>query len=492
MNPTKPPPHLILIMTDQQRWDTIQAWGQRWMHTPALDRLVSSGVSFRSAFCPGATCVASRAAMFTGMHAHNTGVYAFDPWTHHRNWVQDLAEAGYWCVNIGKMHFMPYYEAPGFHERVVVENPASPPIIGGTFPDDDWGHYLNAHGAVRPMFRNRTDPDWTSKMQAVPWHLDEHLHSDVFIGNSAVGWIRNRHYDIRNKPLFLQIGFTGPHEPYDPLPRHLESYRDAAVPDPVFRDGELDEKPPQHRAHQDTFLNTPGEAVIAMADASNAAIREMRRHYYAKISTVDEKIGEVLNALEERGILQNSVVAFCSDHGDMLGDHRLPYKWLMYEPVVHVPLILWDARGGEAPRFVDRLVSLMDIGPTLLDAAGITAPPHLEGSSLMGWTRGEEGFSRDFVCAEDNYLTMIREKRFKLISYTGADHGELYDLENDPNELVSLWNEPSANGTKQRLLHRLGRWLQESCYRVGGYRAKRQRDYRMRQPTAPHKLHGPI
>ena len=98
-------PHIMLIMTDQQRFDTVGAWGNDHMITPNMDRLAREGISFRQAFCPGATCVASRVAIFTGMYPHTTGVYSFDPWGNHWNWVDDLADNGYFCVNIGKMHF---------------------------------------------------------------------------------------------------------------------------------------------------------------------------------------------------------------------------------------------------------------------------------------------------------------------------------------------------------------------------------------------------
>ena len=118
-------PNIILIMTDQQRVDTIAAWGNDHMTTPAMDRLAAAGTSFRQAFCPGATCVASRAAIFTGMYPHTTGTYSFNSWAEHRNWVQDLADGGYFCINIGKMHFTPRDVAGGFHERVIVENPTS-------------------------------------------------------------------------------------------------------------------------------------------------------------------------------------------------------------------------------------------------------------------------------------------------------------------------------------------------------------------------------
>ncbi len=118
-------PNIILIMTDQQRFDTIQAWGNDHKVTPNIDRLVADGLSFRQAYCPGATCVASRAATFTGMYAHNTGAYTFDDWSQHETWIHDLANNGYYCVNIGKMHIMPTHAPGGFDERIVVENPTT-------------------------------------------------------------------------------------------------------------------------------------------------------------------------------------------------------------------------------------------------------------------------------------------------------------------------------------------------------------------------------
>ncbi|MBT6148196.1 MAG: sulfatase-like hydrolase/transferase, partial [Gemmatimonadetes bacterium] len=219
-------PHLILIMTDQQRTDTIGAWGCDHMVTPHMDRLAAEGLSFPNTFCPGATCVASRAAMFTGMYPHNTGVYSFDDWAHHRTWVEDLADAGYWCVNMGKMHLGPWRAPGGFHERIVVENPTNGYLRSGG-GDDDWGRYLSMHGTDRPNDRHLTDPDWRKKCQGAAWHLDEHLHGDVYIADAAVSWISSHQGD---KPLFLQVGFTGPHEPWDPLPRHLEMYEDRAMP----------------------------------------------------------------------------------------------------------------------------------------------------------------------------------------------------------------------------------------------------------------------
>ncbi|MFZ1752300.1 MAG: sulfatase-like hydrolase/transferase [Caldilineaceae bacterium] len=480
-------PHIILIMTDQQRFDTLAAWGYGQMITPHMDRIAAEGVSFRQAYCPGATCISSRAATFTGMYAHNTGAYTFQDWAGHRNWVQDLADSGYWCVNIGKMHFSPRDVPGGFHERVIVENPTNMAHAQGG-ADDDWGNYLRFHGQVRPNNRNSTDPDWLKKHQSVPWHLEERFHSDVFIGDSAVTWIDTWQGD---KPLFLMAGFTGPHEPWDPLPRHLERYKDKPMPRRFLKEGELDEKPPQHAAHLDFHANTHHESQIDLRGASDAEIDEMKRHYFAKITTVDEQIGRVLDSLEKRGWLENSLLIFCSDHGEMLGDHGLAYKWLMYDPIVHVPLIIRHPGSVDNPSTVTDLVSLMDLGPTILEAAGVEIPTYLEGQSLLPYLNGEPIQPREFVFCEDNYQVMMRSQTHKLVYYIGQEAGELYDLAADPHELENLWDRPEDAALKNDLIGHLLAWLSSSVYYNAGYRQNRAQHYNLRWPSdGDAYLHG--
>ena len=485
-------PNIILIMTDQQRFDTIAAWGYDHMITPNTDRLAQAGISFRSAYCPGATCVASRAAIFTGMWPHTTGVYSFDPWAEHRNWVEDLADAGYWCASIGKMHFSPRDVPGGFHERVIVENPTNLTLAGGG-ADDDWGRYLSLHGVERPNARNQSDPDWLRKHQGVPWHLDEHLHSDVFIGNSAVAWIRSHRGE---RPLFLQVGFTGPHEPWDPLPRHLGMYKNRELPQALWREGELEEKPPQHAHIKQHHATTRHESQIDLDDATPADIAEMRRHYYAKITTVDEQIGRVLDELEARGYLENSLIIFCSDHGEMLGDHMMAYKWLMYDPIVHIPLIVWDNRhtSGSGPERAEvrDLVSLLDIGPTVLEAAGIDIPTYFEGRSLVPYLEGATSEPHPYVFCEDNYQVMMRSSTHKLVYYIGQERGELYDLEVDPGELFNRWDDADYAGVRGQLTSDLLAWFTSSSYWNAGYRRTRARHTRMRwRMDDEASLHGP-
>jgi arylsulfatase A-like enzyme len=177
----------------------------------------------------------------------------------------------------------------------------------------------------------------------------------------------------------------------------------------------------------------------------------------------------------------------------LLGDHGMAYKWLMYDPIVHVPLIVRDSRRERSGDAVQDLVSLMDLGPTILSAAGVEVPSYLEGRSLLPYTEGPgEGFApREWVFCEDNYQVMMRGERHKMVYYIGQDQGELYDLEQDPHELWNLWDGAEHRDLQNELLARLLRWLASSTYYNAGYRRQRSRQYGMRWPSPDNAfLHG--
>ncbi|MBE36117.1 MAG: arylsulfatase [Opitutaceae bacterium] len=488
-------PNIIFIITDQQRFDSIGRHDCPWMKTPHLDRLAKEGMSFRRAFCPGVTCVASRAAIFTGQYPHNTGVYSFDAWAHQRTWVDDLSDGGYFCANVGKMHFMPKNARGGFHDCIIVENPGAEASWskGG---EDDWGKFLNHHGITRPAIRRKTDSEWLKKYQGLPWEYEERFHSDVFTGDAAVGFLRERRGDT---PFFLEVGFPGPHEPWDPPQRFIDLYAKTDWPEAVDRGNDFDRRPPQHRAQQDLMApQKTGElhhdAVIDMPNATREDIEHMRRHYYANVSLVDEQVGKILQALDETGQRENTWIIFTSDHGELLGDHDLAYKWLMYEPVVHIPLIIAPPPGANIA--VDRettdLVSLIDLGRTVLEMAGLPAPNRLEGISLLPWVKGEPKTPRDYVFSEDNYQVMIRSQDWKLVHYFGQESGELYDLNNDPDELTNLWDEPANRETRVELQLAILEWLGTSNYFNAPERTRQSDSTPRRWPVHSPRLHGPV
>jgi arylsulfatase A-like enzyme len=344
-------------------------------------------------------------------------------------------------------------------------------------------------GIERPH-RHETLPGWHSMLNGVTWEHDEALHSDAFVGDMARRWIS--HWPAR-KPLFLEIGFPGPHEPYDPPKRLLDLYSSSPVPQAHFRDGELADKPPQIEAHQEHFrLTAEEESVIDLRIATQAQIADMRRHYYANITLIDEKVGAILDQLERSGLLSNSVIIFTSDHGDNLGDHRLPYKWVMSEPVVNIPLIIADFRRAPSPRCDASLVSQIDLGPTVLEWSGLHAPDFLDGRSLAGAIAAGHDAGGDRVHCEDNYQIMARTIDRKLVYFIDQSYGEFYDLVSDPHELENLWDRLERRTERDGMLVELLGWHARSVYFNSPYKVNRIRNKRMRWPSDPlfdAKLH---
>lgn len=462
-------PNIILIMTDQQRYDTIQALGFPYMDTPNLDRLVEEGVALTNCFCTAPSCAPSRAALFTGGYPHSTGVFKnADKWP--RTWVEDLAESGYHCVNIGKMHTYPYQALYGFHERYVVENKDR--YLEGRYFFDEWDKALHARGLPKPgriMYRNLKD--YRERMGAFEWELPEDMHPDMFVGGMATWWI-DRY--PKTTPLFLQIGFPGPHPPYDPPFRYAEPYLKKDLPIPVVSEKDLTSQPPPFLALRKHNSEIDHDSVVFSLNPSQEQLHRLRAYYLANVTMIDEKIGEILQALEAKGYLENAVVIFTSDHGDCLGDHGHIQKWTMYDEIVKMPAIIWSPGRFDGGQRLDNLYSQIDIGATILELADLQVPANMEAESLIPALEGRdtEGHkcvfaehSRDAVLQETEFMTMVRTKDWKLVHFLDEPFGQLFDLKNDPKEVNNLWDDPRYADQKEALMRVMLNWLIRSNYR---------------------------
>lgn len=460
-------PNIVLIITDQQRFDTVAALGYPHMITPNLDRLVREGVAFTRTYVTAPSCAPSRASLFTGRYPHMTGVLRNDEaWP--GSWVGLLARAGYRCVNVGKMHTFPYETPLGFHERHVVENKdrANPHL---PFFLDNWDKALWARGLEKPSrvtYRRRLD--YRERMGAFEWELPEDLHADNFVGNLARWWLER--YPGR-EPFFLQVGFPGPHPPYDPPRRHLEAYRDRDIPMPTRAAVDLEAQPGPLRELREHHCSTDHDGIVHLASPSDEQLRRQRAHYYANITLIDEQVGAILRALEERGVLEETVIVFSSDHGDCLNDHGHIQKWTMYDPSVRVPAIVWGPRHVSAGVRVEGLVSMMDLGPTVLELAGVEPPETMQARSLVPalsdrpFAGREHVFSehaRDAILTGTDMMTMVRSQRWKLVCFAGSEEGQLFELAVDPQEEHDLWSDPGCAQTKKELLGTVERWRTES------------------------------
>ncbi len=427
------PPNIVLIMTDQQRWDTLGCLGFSHVLTPNLDALAGRGACFTHAFAQGAICTPSRASIVTAEYVHAHGAEQNETWpdASHPNWIAALRDGGYRTVNVGKMHTAPVHLPCGFHERLVVENKNFMQGIMG--PPDAYDLYLAERGVTRPALRYFEEvPDWFDRLQAIEWPYDEDWFPDNFIGRETVARLEAHDFST---PLFFWAGFTGPHDPYDIPASVLARYEGVEIPDPVGFPGEAETKPAEHRIGMEKMDGWRMFAAIWWSRATPERIRAMRRHYYANITLVDDWVGRIVATLAQRGQLENTLFVFTSDHGDCLGDHGNVYKFTThYDSVVRVPFIM----------------------------AGAGLPPlqRIHGRTLAPLLRGEASHHREIVFSEHlPGRLMARTREWKLVFYPGKPYGELYHLEHDPDELHNLYENADAAPMRRELTDELLQWM---------------------------------
>ncbi len=453
-----PRPNILLFCTDQQRFDTIRALGNGHIRTPNMDRLVESGVTFLNAYCQTPICTPSRASFLTGcyassMHVNRNGNEFFPAQFTGRLISRILKEAGYDCGLVGKFHLS--------SAATRVE-----PRLDDGYRLFEWSHApradwpVNQNGYLRWLrdkgkdfkteYGKRQFPDRPKEFNA---GMAADYHETTWCADTAASWIRQG----ISKPWFITVNTYAPHPPFQPPPEFLERMDPAAMPLPLWGKTEAE--------NQARFAKIDFQSKAR--DPNTYPSRYMKAAYYAQIELIDDRLGRVLDALEQTGQRENTLIVFTSDHGETMGDHGLTQKGCrFYEGLAHVPLIFsWPAR---FPKGVKQkaLVELTDIVPTLLETLGIARPAYLHGKSLapMLTGGGPSGTHRDFVRAEYHdvldlpdatHANMLRNERYKLVYYHGHAWGELYDLEKDPQEFQNLWNEPGHLALKMDLTRQL-------------------------------------
>jgi arylsulfatase len=285
------------------------------------------------------------------------------------------------------------------------------------------------------------------------------------------------------KPLFMQIGFPGPHPPYDPIPRYAESYMKKNLPIDEVSQADLDNQPAPFKQMRIHNVEVDHDSVVHQLDPSSEDRHRQRAYYLANVTMIDEKVGEILQSLDYNGYLDNSVVIFTSDHGDCLTDHGHSQKWTMYDTITRVPTIVWAPGRFESDRRVSSLCQWMDLGPTILELAEVDPPESMEAKSLLPILEKKEDKLRDYVFAEHirdgilqetEFMMMVRSEEWKLVNFIDLPCGQLFDLKKDPKEQINLWDEPAFQEQKDKLLDIQRRWLIESNIQTGSW----QEDWR--------------
>jgi arylsulfatase A-like enzyme len=460
-------PNIIFISAEQQRGDTLHCNGADWMHTPHLDALAKESVRFTRAFSCAATCVSSRAAFYTALYPHNTGILGFYRSSGRLHWLHRLRERGYHTAHIGKTH-LPHdgwdesiAELSNKYQRIPDEGPR------------DWHKALYAAGYEPPLNLHNTMPDYYDNLAAIEWPLPEELHPDMWVGDQVLKWLEARDTGDDAAPFYLHVGFLSPHDLYDPPRRFIDIYDDDDIPMPQVDELELQGIPDELWAEQRRDETRHGITVVHASHATPERIRRMRKHYYALITLVDDKVGQILDAVRRKGLWDNTIIIYTSDHGDHLFDHNLHYKGELYDSIINIPLLIHAPDALEPGRKVTDLVSHVDVAQYILEKAGVERDD-LDGISLAPVVDQGVPHTRQYAYAEEgatglrpepDLLAMICSKTHKLVYYAGGRTGQLYNLEHDPRETRNLWGKDEAREVQADLTARLLDWLYQNQYK---------------------------
>ncbi|MFZ1996096.1 MAG: choline-sulfatase [Solirubrobacteraceae bacterium] len=431
---TRTPDSFLVLMADQLAAGWLPAYGHDVVQAPHLSQLAATGTVFESAYTAFPLCAPARAAMLTGRYASRVGVYdnAAEFRAGAPTVVHALRAAGYHTAVSGKMHFVGPDQLHGFEERLTTD----------IYPADvDW------------------TPDWSRPLQdPLPWYhtMESVLTPGICAASMQTDYddevafqaVRKLYEIARHRadqPYFLFVSFTNPHDPWEIPQRFWERYRRAEIDDPTVPSLPPDEVDPHSRRLR-------AMCQVDQIGLTAEQIRRARHGYYAAISYLDERIGQVLGALRESGLDDRTTVLFCADHGEMLGERGLWYKMSFLEQSARVPLIVRRA-GGSGPSGggarVPGPVSLVDFAPTVLELAGLgvdAVAGEGDGVSLAGAVSGGGGAASPSVRAVVSEYhaegvhapsAMVRSGAHKLI-VSLEDPDLLYDLDADPLELTDV------------------------------------------------------
>jgi len=449
-------PNVLWIIADQQRFDTIQGLNNDHIHTPNLQKFMSESVTFTHAFVQNPVCSPSRGSFLSGRYPHTTGLRANGQRIREDEHLvtRILANNGYTCGLAGKLHL-----SPCFGGRIEDR-------IDDGYSVFSWSHDLSDQWPGRNMWRvwlqdqNIKWPAQPSGLHAWGVPIDPKYTQTAWCSDIAIQFLRGQQ---KFNPWLMSVNIFQPHHPFWPTKDYLDRYDPDKLPSPAYQKGELDSKPIFQRIdHQGAY----GGTAISFAKTDDLTHRKVTAAYYAMIEQVDTEVGRMLKALDDSGQADNTIVIYMSDHGEMLGDHGFYLKGPhFYDCAIRVPLVIRWPKKFKAGLRSDALVEMVDIAPTLLEAAGIPIPSGMVGRPLTPLLTGKTTTHRDSTYCEHfdssslyeppPMAACVRTERYKLAYYRNLGAVELYDLQKDPGEVHNLWGSSNAKDVREEMTQRL-------------------------------------
>ena len=441
-------PNLILITTDQQRFDTISRYGNPAILTPHLNWLADTGVMFRRAYTDAPICCAARATMITGRQYFRMGQYG--------NWGQPtapdvtqtlpaiLTRSGYQTRSVGKVHYLPERCNYGYEHMEILEDYYR---FVRQFPER--GIPMD-HGVGQ------------NEMEPVISTVDESWSLTRWTVNRAIDFLETRD---TTRPFFLNIGFSKPHPPFDPCLNYWQLYAEMKLPEPVFGNWSANQADIPTGFMSSTW-------VLNGADRFDPRLwQSIRRAYYACITQIDYNLGHLFARLREMNLQDNTLIIFTADHGEMLGDHHMGAKTVFLEGSAHVPMLL---RGPAtlldqslAGTQSDALVCLADLMPTFLQAAGVpqNQQPQQDGMDLLAMLHARQTPRQQLSLAYSDQFGQLDGSWKYLYSSSGGPE-LLFNLADDPMEQNNLAQDASHRAQKATLRQQLAQTLGQAGHRV--------------------------
>lgn len=455
-------PNILMLMADQLRMDCVGAYGNEAINTPNLDRIASQGIRFKNAYTCTPTCTPARSALMTGLGPWKHGMLgmtnmATNPYPVEK--ATAMAAAGYYTTSIGKNHYYPFSNPHGYHHLISDEHCSYWFHIDGDkqaqSPEERCDYESWFWSQMPDKDPHATGLGWNDQ-PSKPFVYPEEMHATHWTGTTAVRFLQQ--YE-RPEPFFLKVSFIRPHSPYDPPERYFKMYENAPLPE--AKTGEWSARYEPRSSERDDLWH---------GKLPKQDIRRSRQGYYGSVSFVDEQVGCILEALEQRNMLDDTLIVFFSDHGDMLGDQNLWRKSYAYEQSAHIPMLLRPAQGmnlGPKGQVVEQPVEIRDLLPTFLEVAGAPIPDHLDGRSLLHLVRSNGADWRAFIDLEHdvcydviNHWNGLTDGKWKYIFHAYSGEEQLFSLEQDPHELRDLAKLPEHSETlslwRERIIGHLG------------------------------------
>lgn len=448
------PKRVIWISTDHMRFDCIRAHGNSAMHTPNLDRLVNNGITFTNCFVQNPLCMPSRCSFMTGLYPQQTGVTEnghclppdFEPTV-----AKVFKSAGYHTAQIGKLHFQPHEDNDldprprydyGFDVFWLAEEPGCYEDAYVKWLRTEYPQYVEALRVPRPTSPER-GKEKEGRVLDAPWEASFSGWIAVTLERFFRGGLR------KNSKQFIHLGFYAPHAPLNPTREMFEPYKNVEIPLPRIADNEWKDKP------------VPLSNMLqACKDWTIERFIEFRRHFYAMVTGVDMAIGRVLKSLESQGMLDDTLIVFMSDHGDMCGDHKMIFKQpSFFDELMRMPCVLYWPKGfGTKGRKIDDLTEMVDLLPTLLELCGGVVPDVMAGKSYAKELLDRKPIQgrEDVIAFHGPDWAMLRTKKYKYIRYNSFGTEVLYDLNKEPFEVRNyVSNSPEIlKEMRERMLER--------------------------------------